>query len=83
MVAILKTAFHLNAMLPFVLTARLPFLQELLECNGKVSTYHNYTSSDMQPQAYHQLMVPVGRSKTFSMIVSFESVAENLQDSQY
>jgi hypothetical protein len=35
----------------------------------------------MQPRAYHRVMAPVGRSKSFSMVVSFVPVGETLQHS--
>jgi hypothetical protein len=72
-----------DAMLPLVLTVGLPLWQEFLQRNEKVPTYHNYTSLDMQPRAYHRVMVPVGRSKSFSMLVPFVSVGETLQHSHY
>jgi hypothetical protein len=68
---------------PLVLIFNLPLWQEFLQRNEKLPTYHNYTSSDMQPRAYHRVMVPVGRSKSFSMVVSFVSVGETLQSSHY
>jgi hypothetical protein len=72
-----------DAILPFVLIFNLPLWQEFPQRNEKLPTYRNYTSSDMQPQAYHRVMVPVGRSKSFSMVVSFVSIGETHQDSHY
>ena len=72
-----------DAMLQLVLTFNLPLWQETIQRNEKLPTYHNYTSSDMQPRAYHRVMVPVGRSKSFSMVVSFVLVGETLQNSHY
>ena len=54
-----------------------------LQRKGKLPTYHNYTSSGMRPRAYHRVMVPAGHSRSSSMIVSFVSVGETLQNSHY
>jgi hypothetical protein len=67
----------------WVLIFNLPLWQEFLQRNEKLPTYHNYTSSDMQPRAYRRVMVRVGRSKSFSMVVSFVPVGETLQNSHY
>ena len=72
-----------DAMLPLGSIFNRPLWHEFLQRNEKVPTYHNYTSSDMQPRAYHRVMVPVGRSKSFSTLVSFVSVGETLQHSHY
>jgi hypothetical protein len=72
-----------DATLPLVSIFNLPLWQEFLQRNERLPTYHNYTSSDMQPRAYHQAMVAVGRSKSFSMVVSLVAVGETLQDSHY
>jgi hypothetical protein len=72
-----------DAILPLVLTFNLPLWQESLQRNEKLLTYHKHTSSDMQPRVYHRVMVPAGCSKSFSMVVSFVSVGETLQDSHY
>ena len=77
----MPSQLNTDPMFPLVLMFNLPFWQEFLQCNEKVLTYHNYTSSDMQPRAYHRAMVPVGRSKSFSILVSFVSVGETLQHS--
>ena len=68
-----------DAMLPLVL---MPLWQEFIQHIEKLPTYHNYTSSGMQPRAYHRVMVLVGHSKSFSMVVSFVSVGETLQHSR-
>jgi hypothetical protein len=70
-----------DAMLPLVLVVNLSLWQEIIQRNEKLPTYHNYTSSDMQPRAYHRVMVPVGLPKSFSMVVSFVSAGETLQHS--
>jgi hypothetical protein len=68
-------------MLPLEFISNLPLWPDFLQRNEKFSTYHSYTSSDMQPRAYHRVMVTVGRSKSFSMVVSSVSVGETLRNS--